>query len=46
MEFHQARMANLAELHAAQMEVVALEKEYFRKKIAFVTKMTTGRIPP
>ena len=36
MEYHEQRMTNLAEWHAAQMEVVALEKEYFQKKIALL----------
>ena len=36
MEYHEQRMTNLAELHSAQMEVVALEKEYFQKKIALL----------
>ena len=42
MEYHEARMANLAELHAEQMEAVALEKEYFRKKIAMLNSMYTS----
>ena len=42
MEYHEQRMTNLAELHSAQMEVVALEKEYFQKRIALLNSMYTS----
>ena len=34
--FHEKRMANLDALHNAEMEVVALKKQYFQQRIAML----------